>query len=146
MHPCAEHRSLLGVIPIPVMGAEASERRQAASRRSGKERRERAVTEAAGGGSRAEIERKLIERSLEDDSFRQKLLDDPKGALEQELGDRLPEGVEVRAVQESADTIYLVLPSTSAVGEGVEISDRELEEVAGGGEPTCGMQGTSPCG
>ena len=104
------------------------------------------MTEASGGASRAEIERRLIQRSMEDDSFRQKLLDDPKGALEQELGDRLPEGVEVRAVQESADTIYLVLPSTSAVGdEGGEISDEALEAVAGG-EPTCGMQGTSPCG
>jgi hypothetical protein len=107
---------------------------------------ERAMTEASGGGSRAEIERRLIQRSMEDDSFRQKLLDDPKGALEQELGDRLPEGVEVRAVQESADTIYLVLPSTSAVGdEGGEIPDEALDAVAGG-EPTCGMQGTSPCG
>jgi hypothetical protein len=37
---------------------------------------------------------------MEDEDFRQKLLDDPKGALEQELGDRLPEGVEVRALEE----------------------------------------------
>ena len=105
------------------------------------------MTEAsAGGGGRAEVERRLVQRSMEDEDFRQKLLDDPKGALEQELGDRLPEGVEVRAVQESADTIYLVLPSTSAVGdEGGEISDEALEAVAGG-ELTCGMQGTSPCG
>ena len=104
------------------------------------------MTEAsAGGGGRAEVERRLVQRSMEDEDFRQKLLDDPKGALEQELGDRLPEGVEVRAVQESADTIYLVLPSTSAVGEGGEISDEALEAVAGG-ELTCGMQGTTPCG
>ena len=105
------------------------------------------MTEAsAGGGGRAEVERRLVQRSMEDEDFRQKLLDDPKGALEQELGDRLPEGVEVRTVQESADTIYLVLPSTSAVGdEGGEISDEALEAVAGG-ELTCGMQGTTPCG
>jgi hypothetical protein len=32
----------------------------------------------------------------------------------------------------SAQSIYLVLPSTSAVGEGGELSDRELEAVAGG--------------
>jgi hypothetical protein len=104
------------------------------------------MIEASGaGGSRAEIERRLIQRSMEDEDFRQKLIDDPKGALGQKLGERLPEGVEVRAVQESADTIYLVLPSTSAVGdEGGEISDEALEVVAGG-EATCGMQGTSPC-
>ena len=33
------------------------------------------MTEATGGGSRAEMERRLIERSLEDESFRQRLLD-----------------------------------------------------------------------
>ena len=90
------------------------------------------MTEAGSGSGRAEMERRLVQRSMEDEDFRQKLLDDPKAALEQELGDRLPESMEVRAVEESADTIYLVLPSTSAVGEGGEISDQELESVAGG--------------
>jgi hypothetical protein len=40
-------------------------------------------------------------------------------------------------VEETADTIYLVLPSASAVGQGGEISDQDLEQVAGGvGERT----------
>jgi hypothetical protein len=90
---------------------------------------------SAGGRGRAEIERTLVQRSLQDDSFRQRLLDDPKGTVEQELGGRLREGVEVRAVEETADTIYLVLPSASAVGgEGGEISDEALESVSGGGD------------
>ena len=88
---------------------------------------------AAGGGRRAEIERTLVQRSLQDESFRQRLLEDPKGTIEQELGSRLPESIEVRVVEESAQTIYLVLPSASAVGEGGELSDEELEAVAGGG-------------
>jgi hypothetical protein len=104
------------------------------------------MTEASGGpGSRAEFERTLVQRSLEDEDFRQRLLDDPKGTIEQELGSRLPEGVEVRAVEETADTVYLVLPSAAAVGEGEELSDRELEQVAGGGswETACA---TRTCG
>ena len=36
------------------------------------------MTEAAGGGGRAEIERRLVQKSLEDQEFRQRLLDDPK--------------------------------------------------------------------
>jgi hypothetical protein len=89
------------------------------------------MTEAAGGG-RAELEQRLIERSLQDESFRQQLLEDPKATVEQELGMRLPVDVQVRAVEETADTIYLVLPSASPSGEGGELSDLELEAVAGG--------------
>jgi hypothetical protein len=91
------------------------------------------MSEASAGGSRAEMERRLIEKSLQDKDFRQRLLDDPKGAIEQEMGTRVPEGFEVRVVEESADSIYLVLPSASPlVGEGGELSDQELEAVAGG--------------
>jgi len=43
------------------------------------------MTEAAGGG-RVEMERRLIERSLQDESFRQRLLKEPRATVEQELG------------------------------------------------------------
>ena len=45
----------------------------------------------------------------------------------------MPEDVRVVAVEETQDTIYLVLPATPMAGaEGVELSDQELESVAGG--------------
>ena len=47
------------------------------------------MSEATGGGSRREIEQRLIQRNLEDDSFRQALLADPKVAIEQEVGTEL---------------------------------------------------------
>ena len=85
------------------------------------------------GSARVEMERRLIEKSVEDESFRQRLIEDPKGAVEQELGTRLPEGVRVVTVEETADIIYLVLPSTPMAGaEGGELSDQELQSVAGG--------------
>jgi Nitrile hydratase, alpha chain len=90
------------------------------------------MSEAAG---RAEMERRLLQRSLEDDAFRQRLLEDPKAAVEQELGTRLPEDVRVVAVEETAETIYLVLPFRSTEGQEVEeLSDGELEAVAGGAD------------
>ena len=97
--------------------------------------------------SRMEIERKLVQRSLEDEAFRQKLLDDPKGTLEQELGRGLPEGVQVRVVEETKDTIYLVLPSASAVGDqGGSLSEEELDAVAGGGPALTSVYGVPTCG
>jgi hypothetical protein len=83
-------------------------------------------------GNRAGIERRVIERSLQDESFRQRLLEDPRATMEQELGVQLPAEVRVQAVEETADTIYLVLPSVSTAGGGGEIPDRELDRVAGG--------------
>ena len=91
---------------------------------------------AAGGGGRAEVERTLVRRSVEDEGFRRRLLEDPKGTVEQELGTPLPEGVEVRAVEETPDTVYLVLPSASPgfAGGGAELSEEDLEAVAGGSD------------
>ena len=95
------------------------------------------MTEASAGGvSRAEVQRSIVQRSLQDESFRQRLLEDPRATMEQELGVRLPAEVQVQAVEETAETIYLVLPSTSPVGQGSELSEQELGAVAGGGDPT----------
>ena len=57
------------------------------------------MSEATG---RAQMERRLIERSLQDEGFRQRLLEDPRAVLEKELGARLPEGVRVVAVEDVA--------------------------------------------
>jgi hypothetical protein len=73
--------------------------------------------------SRPEMEQRLVQRSLQDDVFRQQLLADPRAIIERELGTRLPEEVTVVAVEESADTIYLVLPSASLIGAGGQLSD-----------------------
>ena len=102
---------------LAVMGAGL----RATTRRSwvvgDKAKGERAMSRSsAGGGSRAEIERTLVQRSLQDDAFRQRLLADPKATVEQELETQLPEGVEVTVVEESEQTIYLVLPSASPLG------------------------------
>ena len=77
------------------------------------------------GSARTEMERRLIEKSLEDDSVRHRLIEDPKGAVEEKLGMRLPEEVRVVAVEETQDTIYLVLPATPMAGrESEALSDR----------------------
>ena len=99
---------------------------------------------SAGGSGRPEMERRIIEKSLSDEDYRQRLLEDPRAAVEEELGTRLPEGAQVRVVQESADTIYLVLPGISPAGGegGEELSEEELESVAGGASTLIGCPST----
>jgi hypothetical protein len=124
------------MLPVtPICDGSRRQRRRRSSAVRAETKGEGIMTEASGGGgSRAEMEQRLIQRSLEDEDFRQRLLDDPKGTIEQELEIQLPESVEVRALEESAETIYLVLPNASPVGQGGELSDQELDAVAGGEE------------
>jgi hypothetical protein len=66
--------------------------------------------------------------------------------VEKELGTRLPEGVRVEAVEETQDTIYLVLLATPMAGrEGGELSDQQLESVAGGWGDTAFGGTDCPC-
>jgi hypothetical protein len=109
------------------------------------------MTEAA--SDRQEIERRIVQRSLEDEAFRKQLLDDPRAAIGEEIGAPLPDEVQVVAVEETADTIYLVLPhsGSSAGQDPEEVSDQDLEAVAGGGvatQNTCvsGENTCSTCG
>jgi hypothetical protein len=104
------------------------------------------MTDAMGGGDRGAMQQRIVQRNLEDEAFRRQLLADPKTAVEQELGTQLPPGIEVRAVEETPDTVYLVLPPSQAEGQSGGLSDSELESVAGGQpaemttETTCAAQ------
>ena len=89
------------------------------------------MSEAAGGTPEDLARQELIQKSVEDEELRRRLLSNPKGTVEQELGAKLPERIEIRAVEETPETIYLVLPPSSSEHSS-ELSDRELETVSGG--------------
>ena len=79
--------------------------------------------------TRQEIEEKIIARAWQDDSFKQELLNNPRAAFEKE-GINLPIGIDLNVVEETATTLYFVLP-LKPITQG-ELSDAELEAVSGG--------------
>jgi hypothetical protein len=80
--------------------------------------------------TRRDMETDIIARALKDEGFAGELRADPKAVIEREVGAKLPEGVEVKLVEETPSTLYLVLPAHPSPGR--QLSDEELERVAGG--------------
>jgi hypothetical protein len=78
--------------------------------------------------ARQEIEAALIAKALAEPAFRQALLSDAKAAIEKEFGVALPAGIDLKVMEETVRTNYLVLP---AVVDG-ELTDSDLEAVTGG--------------
>ncbi len=79
-----------------------------------------------------ELETQLIEKCWKDPDFKAAVLDDPKGAFEDFLGQTLPESFQIFIHQDDASHLHLTVPRPPQdVGE---LSDEELENVAGGTE------------
>jgi len=60
--------------------------------------------------TRKDLEIHLITRALKDESFRAELIANPKAVIEQEIGSKLPDELEITVLEETEDTIYMVLP------------------------------------
>ena len=78
--------------------------------------------------SRGEVQDLLIKFAAENPKYRQELLRNPKGLIEQQFNTSLG-GVNVKAVADTADTVYVAVPYVASSGE---LSDADLERVAGG--------------
>jgi hypothetical protein len=75
---------------------------------------------------------KIIARSMKDQAFRQELKANPKAVLERELGVALPQGMTIHVHENTPTSRHLILPTVDQLSGGQELSDAELEEIAGG--------------
>ena len=73
----------------------------------------------------------LMARLATDDALREAIKADPREALRRE-GVDIPDGMEVKVVESTPDTLYIALPRKAEGGAEGELSDAELEGVAGG--------------
>lgn len=74
----------------------------------------------------------LVFKALKDDAFRTRLLADPTEVYGEELrearpGQEVPEGVEIRIVEEAENIFYVVLP---CIPPAMHLSDDALRRVA----------------
>ena len=85
------------------------------------------MSELKGSETRHDLEHQVIELAAADVDFRQALLEDPRRALHDRFNVDLPGDVELKVLQETPTTFYLVLPVDPA-----ELSETDLGKVAGG--------------
>ncbi|MCF4965708.1 NHLP leader peptide family RiPP precursor [Nostoc sp. CMAA1605] len=80
-----------------------------------------------------QIQERVIAKAMEDSIYKQRLLNDPKAVLEEELGEKLPADLTIQVLQQSPKNLYLLLPIDidELVRDGM-LSESELEAVAGG--------------
>ena len=69
----------------------------------------------------------VVSQAWTDDSFRQRLVTDPRAVLE-ERGLTPPAGAQITVLEDTADTVHVVLPARPD-----ELSDEDLDSAAGAG-------------
>ncbi|HEX5454143.1 MAG TPA: NHLP leader peptide family RiPP precursor [Stellaceae bacterium] len=84
--------------------------------------------------TRQDIEAKIVAHAWQDEEFRRKFLADPKGQFEEKLGVKLPVNLKITAHQEDENHLHFVIPVKRSANVD-ELSDQDLENVAGGVEP-----------
>jgi Nitrile hydratase, alpha chain len=77
----------------------------------------------------SDAEHRIIERALKDKEYRKRLIANPRKVIGEEIGSALPPRVQFKVLQETADTVYLVLPHMPAVGE-EKLSNTDVQNVA----------------
>ena len=78
--------------------------------------------------TRGQVQDLLAKFATENPKYREALIKDPKGMIEKQFATSLG-NTNVKAVVETADTTYVVIPHVAKEGE---LSDADLEKVAGG--------------
>jgi hypothetical protein len=81
--------------------------------------------------TRKDIESHIIAKAWKNEAFKQELLTNSKAVINKEFGIELPDELNVSVYEENPTSLYFVLPLRPQT-EGQEVSQEELESIAGG--------------
>jgi hypothetical protein len=85
----------------------------------------------AANWTRGQLWDKIVEQAQSNPKYYAMLKTDPRTLMEKQLGTAIPKSVNIKVLEETPDTYYIVVPAFAK--EGAELSDSDLEKVAGGG-------------
>ncbi len=77
--------------------------------------------------TQSQIQEKILAKAEEDEEFRARLLENPKAAIKDATGLSVPDGINIRVLENNVTDFHLVLPPA-----GRNLSDQEISGVAGG--------------
>jgi len=83
---------------------------------------------------RKNLELELIQKAQSNEAFRNQLVNDPRAAIEAHLGETIPASFNVKTIEETPDTFFLVLPAQRGSRE---LTEAELDKVSGGSGCGC---------
>lgn len=108
--------------------------------KGGKEEKEMAETQSM-TLTRGEVNDLFARFATKNPEYRKALLADPRKVVSAQLGQTIPPSVEIKIIEEKPNEFYLILPYVPQ--EGQELSDADLEQVAGGAlkEVQCNFHG-----
>ncbi len=75
----------------------------------------------------SQIQKQILAKAEEDAAFRAQLVENPKAAIKDATGLSVPDGINVRVLEDNVTDFHLVLPP-----EGRNLSDREIGGMVGG--------------
>lgn len=85
--------------------------------------------------NKKDIEIKIISRAWEDENFKGALLKNPREAIQKEFKIIIPPHVEIKILEETANTLYFIIPrNPDKRPPEKSLADEELDSVAGGGD------------
>jgi hypothetical protein len=79
-----------------------------------------------------QLEQQLIEKALKDEQFRSQLVNNPRETIEKETGVKIPASITIKVMEEDNNNRYFILPSVPVQESDGELTEADLQLVAGG--------------